>query len=448
MLTATALLGVVPLIGSGGAARADGPVGSAYERHAHRGGGGPYWHRHRHRAARLVAATNGPAGPILPGQTYSWPFAVTNKGSLSAKNVTFAAPLPKSMQFVSGQPNCSWQGTMAVCQLGALKRGQTKTGMLTAKIAPKAPAGRPISATGRLSWAHSPKAKRVVVSFPKTKVAELTDVAVTTTGPALVRPGAPISYRVTVTNRGAVPAKVVVLRDSAAIATHGAGACMAQARTGPGRTESGRPEYGRKESGRPEHGRKEWKKEKEKATGGAAGAAAAASRVCGRHIGPRVAAPTVKIVGGSAACRPAPAGPTAGGAAGGGLVCALGTMAPGTSASMVFKVRPKVRPGAVIKAPARVTTATIDTVAANNTAVATTRVAAPVLARARVPGRPLVAVPRRVPGKGMTELPATGVPAKPLAAAAFGLIGLGLILYRLGRSRRRPAGADAIRPPA
>jgi hypothetical protein len=109
-------------------------------------------------------------------------------------------------------------------------------------------------------------------------------------------------------------------------------------------------------------------------------------------------------------------------------------------------VRPKAKPGVVIKAPTRVTTATIDTLMANNSAVARTRVAAaPRVARARVPSRSLAALPRRapgkglaeVPGKGLTELPSTGLPAKPFIDVALGLIGVGLIMFRLGRPRRR-----------
>jgi uncharacterized repeat protein (TIGR01451 family) len=414
VLTAAALLGVVPLIGPGDTARADGPVGSGGERHHGSSGYGSSRHGHRTgRGARLVAATNRPAGPILPGRTYTWPFAVTNNGSLSARDVTFAAALPKSLQFVSGQQNCSWQGTAAVCHLGALKRGQTKTGMLTAKIAPKAPAGRTISTKARLSWAHSSKGRRAVVTFPTVRVAEMTDVAVAKTGPGQVRPGSPVPYRVTVTNRGTIPAKRVVLRDTAAIARHGAGACAAVA--------AGREEKGRQASGTT--GRR---------PGTGAGGRAGAGNCHGR-VGPRAAAPPIKLVEGSAECKP--------GGTIGGLVCALGTMGPGTSKSLVFKVRPKAKPGALIKAPARVTTATIDTVAANNSALATTRVVAPLAARARVPSGSLVEGTRRVPGKGLTELPATGLPAKPLVDVALALIGVGLILYRLGRVRGVSGGA-------
>jgi uncharacterized repeat protein (TIGR01451 family) len=428
VLTATALLGVVPLIGSGDTARADGPVGSGGERHANKGGA-PYRNR-SHRAAKLVATTNGPAGPLLPGQTYSWPFAVTNKGSMGVKNVTFAAPLPKSLAFVSGQQNCSWQGTMAVCQLGALKRGQTKTGMLTAKVAPKAPGGQTISAKARVSWAHSPKAKRAVVTFPKVKVAQLTDVAVTKTGPEQVQPGVPIPYKVTVTNRGTIPARLVVLRDTAAIGTHGAGACVSAGGQTSGKT-AGKEKKADTAAGT---------NETESGAGAEAAEAVAKPRACRGHVGPLAAAPPITLIKGGATCKPAAAG------VGGGLVCALGTMAPGSSKSLVFKVRPKAKPGVVIKAPTRVTTATIDTLMANNSAVARTRVAAaPRVARARVPSRSLAALPRRapgkglaeVPGKGLTELPSTGLPAKPFIDVALGLIGVGLIMFRLGRPRRR-----------
>jgi uncharacterized repeat protein (TIGR01451 family) len=375
------------------------------------GGGASYRHKEKKKAqkkarAKLVASTSGPGVPVLPGETYSWPFAVTNKGPARAGNVTFVAPLPKTLEFVSGQQNCSWQGTMAVCHLGALKRGQTKAGTITAKVAAKVPAGQTIANRAQLSWYNAPRTKKARVVFPEVRVAETTDISVTKAGPKKVRPGVPIRYEVTVHNNGTAPAKLVVLRDSAAIGVHSAGAC-----------NSVRREQSETDS-------------------------AAAPR-CNRGLAPK-AGPPVKLVKGAAACRP--------GGVGGGLVCSLGTLAPGTKKSLTFNVKPKIKPGESVNAPSQVSTATIETTTANNSAVVRTKAIAPYAAKAqtrvrgkkapsnvpsKAPSREMVEVPRQgAPGKGMVELPDTGIPAKPFVDLALGLIGLGLILYRVGRPRR------------
>jgi uncharacterized repeat protein (TIGR01451 family) len=428
-VTATALIGVGPLVGCGGTARADGPVGS---------GAGQYAHKGAHRV-RLVATTARPAGPVLPGGTYTWPFAVTNKGSMTARGVTFVASLSKNLSFVSGQQNCSWRRRAVVCRLGEIKPGRTKAGMVTAKVAQKARAGRPVSAHGHLTWSHSRWASRAVVTFQAVKVAETTDIAVTKTGPRRVRPGRPITYEVTVTNHGSVPARQVVLRDTAAVASRGAASCAGvtpKPATASRSKEAARKEAARKEAARKEAGRggavdgRAGRKGSGAAAGAAAGHAGAAARGCRARLGPAVTAPSIKVVSGGVRCK------RAGAAAGGGLVCALGTLAPGASKSLVVTVRPKAKPGDVVRAPARVSTATIDVVAANNVAVATTRAVAPRLARSRAANRSLAAAAGRVPGKGRAELPNTGAPARALAGAALALIGMGLVLCRLGRTRR------------
>ncbi|HEX6468900.1 MAG TPA: hypothetical protein VF069_07355 [Streptosporangiaceae bacterium] len=415
---ATALIGVVPLFGCGNSARADGPVGSASARHAHRGGP-PY--RHRHPRVRLVATTTRPAGPVLPGRTYTWPFAVTNKGSASARGVTFVASLSKSLSFVSGQQNCSWRRRAVVCRLGEIKPGRTKAGVVTAKVAPQARAGRPISARGHLTWSHSRWANRTMVTFHDVKVAEITDVAVTQTGPRRARPGRAIPYKVTVTNHGTVPARLVVLRDTAAVASRAAAACVGTAplpAAASGRKEAVR-KAARKETGRKETAHKE------------AGRTGSAAPACRGRRGPAVTAPSIRLAKGGVRCK------GAGVAAGGGLVCALGTLPPGASKSLVVMVRPKAKPGAVVRTPARVSSATIDIVGANNIAVATTRVIAPRLARSRAADRSLAAAPGRVPGNGLTRLPNTGAPALALTDVALALIGIGFVLCRLGRTQGR-----------
>jgi uncharacterized repeat protein (TIGR01451 family) len=433
VLTATALIGVVPLFGSGGPARADGPVGSGAERHTSKGGAETR-HKTRH-LAKLVAKTRSPRVSILPGRTYKWPFAVTNKGAVRAGSVTFAAPLPPSLQFVSGGQNCAWQGTMAVCQLGALSPGQTATGSLAAKVAPNTPAGQTIASTAKLTW-RAPKATRASVGFAAVTVAATADVSVTQAGPENVRPGAPIPYKVTVTNKGPAPARMVVLRDSAAIGVNRASTCKALQREQPTMVkEKSKQSKQSKESAAP----KESKPSK-----------ALKGQSCARTTALK-AAPPIRLLQGNAICKPSEsaAGPAVamptGGTPEAGLVCTLGDMAPGTAQTLAFKVRPTARPGAVVRAPAQVSTSTIELQTANNSASANTRVSArPVthVARAPVPSKARAEAPGGAPSKGITELPRTGAPNRFSADLALGLIGVGLILYRLGRPRRARRAAD------
>ncbi|MBC6458821.1 DUF11 domain-containing protein, partial [Actinomadura sp. HBU206391] len=167
---------------------------------------------HKRPRAGIVLDIDAPNAPILPGKTYDWPFSVTNRGSDKIEHVTFAAPLSKHLDFVEGQDDCSWQRKMAVCELGAMTHGQTKTGVLTAKVDDDACDGDAIGGRASVSWGDPSDHGRVKAAFPPVKVVEAPDLAVIGKAPPEVRPGGEVPYEFTVFNRGTVTAEHVMVR--------------------------------------------------------------------------------------------------------------------------------------------------------------------------------------------------------------------------------------------
>ncbi|GAA3217733.1 LPXTG cell wall anchor domain-containing protein [Actinocorallia longicatena] len=106
-----------------------------------------------------------------------------------------------------------------------------------------------------------------------------------------------------------------------------------------------------------------------------------------------------------------------------GLTCDLGTMVTGARQTIGVRVKlgPAVKPGTVIAGPALAKTPTFDVDLSNNDADSRTRVKAPVTAAA----------------SGLHQLPATGSDTQTMLDMALGLLGMGLILLRLGVVRRR-----------
>ncbi len=384
LLAATSLLGVAPLVGQVRTAHADGPVwgwGRLHHRH-HSAPHRPHLRRHKPpkaaaTMARVTVSTNAPGVPILPGKTYSWPYAVTNRSPVKAAQVVFSAPLPKSLAFVSAEQNCAWQGTAAVCGLGALGPGQTRTGVITAQVAANVAPGETISSPAVVRWDTA----QTTTHFPAVRVASTADLSVVKSGPAVVRPGKPASYDITVRNNGPAAAQSVVLHDS---------------------TES--PS--------------------------------------------RNGVTVTPLDTGGTKCT------TAQRDTGATLVCDVGALQVGQARSMVVQVvpGPKVRPGSVIQAPSEVGSPTFDTNLANNHAIAKTKVlpGVPVSRPAMSHGRTLIHQGEFRPGQGQFAhapsyggwrgrggLPYTGAPVTAMLHGVAALVGTGLILYRLGRPRRR-----------
>ncbi|MEV5572722.1 DUF11 domain-containing protein [Spirillospora sp. NPDC052269] len=238
VLTAVPLLGVVPVLVYQVAAQADGPVSAGARKH-HRGhkarNAGPRARPHKGgktgkfgvsvgpgkaaTAAKLVLQTSGPTAQLVPGHTYSWPFTVTNNGKSKAAPATLKAPLPASLEYVSGPEACSFAVNTggasaiggasggAVCAIGALKPGQTVKGALNAKVSTKARPRERVASTATVWWGSSSVSKQ----FPATTVVETADVSVVRRGPEATRPGQAIPYVTTVTNAGPAAAQNVVV---------------------------------------------------------------------------------------------------------------------------------------------------------------------------------------------------------------------------------------------
>jgi uncharacterized repeat protein (TIGR01451 family) len=421
VLVATALAGAAALAGQAWQAHADGPVWGNGRMHA-----APRHHRtpphkphkphkpnkpHKPprshganrpgvaltRPAHVQVSTNAPGVAILPGRTYSWPYAVTNASPTKAGQVVFSAPLPKSMEFVSAEQNCVWRGGAAVCGIGTLQPGETKAGVITARVPAQTAPGTEISSPAMVRWDSS----QSTTHFPPVRVAHTADVAVAESSVKKIKPGPFVPFDVLVTNNGPSEAENVVLRETA--------------KTHFGNGQSEVPQI-------------------------YAGSACLLATFATRQMGAS-------------------------------LVCNLGTIKVGETRTVHLKVIPgpdykpgKFRPGTAIEVPSEVASPTMDTNLANNHAIATTKVmpGVPLAGPATRKGRQIIHQGQFRPGsayaqgrggvgtgnghlpgggggpvRGHGGLPYTGAPVTTMLHGVAALLGAGLILYRLGRPRRR-----------
>jgi LPXTG-motif cell wall-anchored protein len=346
-----------------------------------------------------------PDAPVLPGRTYSWPYTVTNEGQAEVEKVTLSAPLPDHLEPVPGQDDCSWRQQVAVCPLGSMGNGETRSGVLTAKVADEACAGDDIAGTAAVTWGEALDTGRVRAAFPPVRVAEAADLSVTERAPAQVRPGSTAAYDVTVLNRGTVTAEHVVLRQTLR------------------RVQETRITRGESET-------RTVRQEPETRT---------------------ASAPPARVTGAGAACESGRRE----------VVCDLGALEAGGTRKIRLNVLVNRNAGPCdITAPTRVTSSTHDVHRTDNVARPVITVVMPTPVRAALPARPPGAGrtgdhpgdhPRHHPGVGRPPagpggggpdrrpegLPLTGAPTRAVIGAALGLGGAGLALMYLGRRRRK-----------
>lgn len=250
--TAMTLCGFAPMLAVGGQAHADGPIipkrgGDTVKRTP-----SPRPRNARWRAARcdIVLNTVSPSGPIIPGRDYGWSYTVTNLCGV-ARTVRFSMVLPAGVGYVSSQRNCSVQGGQVVCDLGTMRPGQVISGSLVLRILPGTVSGRVIVINGVVSAVvvrqvrvGSPRVVRwgsliVQRSFAQVVIAAISNVSVTKSATARVRPGEEVTYQVVVRNHGTTPAPSVVLTDTIqsgqpVVAVKGHATCTLSSGAAPG----------------------------------------------------------------------------------------------------------------------------------------------------------------------------------------------------------------------
>jgi LPXTG-motif cell wall-anchored protein len=217
---------------------------------AHTGGKGARAHDHvtphrdhdgreardpRRGRADLVVDTHGPRGAIVPGKKYKWPYEVTNRGTVPARDVALTARPDKHLKVLAAPPKCHWKRTgPLVCKIGLVPQGATRRGTITAELAPRARSGKALSNPVQVSWHNAPTApEKRLAAFPPVNVSP---------GPDSAAPAAPeaagadgkVPYPLMVTEHGPVTAESVVVRSPIGVPAP-AGPCASGA--APVRTE-------------------------------------------------------------------------------------------------------------------------------------------------------------------------------------------------------------------
>ena len=157
--------------------------------------------------ANLVVDTRGPRGAIVPGRTYKWPFEVTNRGTVPAKDVAVTARPDKSLKVLAAPPKCRWHKTgPLVCKIGLLPQGETKRGVITATVVPRTRSGKALNNPIQVSWHNAPAPERRLSAFPPAEVSPDTGA------PATAPRDGKVPYPLMVTEHGPVTAESVVVR--------------------------------------------------------------------------------------------------------------------------------------------------------------------------------------------------------------------------------------------
>ncbi|MFE6747427.1 hypothetical protein ACFVGM_16350 [Kitasatospora purpeofusca] len=167
--------------------------------------------------ARLSVSKALLTDPVVPGRRIQWQVSVTNRGPSVARDVVVADRVPAGVNDASMAADdgtaCAITGGTAVCPAVGIPVGATRTWTLTGTLDPAATVtptntvtvtGGPDPATPTHTAVASPSATPV-------QEARLAVAKVLVTNPVV--PGAPVEWRVTVTNDGPSLARGVVVTD-------------------------------------------------------------------------------------------------------------------------------------------------------------------------------------------------------------------------------------------
>jgi uncharacterized repeat protein (TIGR01451 family) len=162
--------------------------------------------------ADVSIVKSGPAS-ITTGQNIVYTTVVTNNGPLTASNVFVTDTTPAGLTFVSNSGACT--GAFP-CGLGTMTSGQSATITSTYNV-PANYAGASISNTASVSSStfdgNSTNNSSTVTTSVSTS-ATSADLSITKTGPSQASAASTISFNITVTNLGPLPATNVVITDT------------------------------------------------------------------------------------------------------------------------------------------------------------------------------------------------------------------------------------------
>ncbi|WP_328952676.1 hypothetical protein [Kitasatospora purpeofusca] len=167
--------------------------------------------------ANLVVAKVLATDPVVPGQQIQWRVTVTNNGPSRARNVVVTDRVPARVDGATMTADdgtaCPITGGTAVCPAVEIPVGETRTWTLTGTL----DAGATVTPTNTVTVTGGPDPAtptHTAVASPSDEPvqrAHLTVAKVLVTNPVV--PGAPVEWRVTVTNDGPSLARGVVVTD-------------------------------------------------------------------------------------------------------------------------------------------------------------------------------------------------------------------------------------------
>ncbi|GLY90674.1 hypothetical protein Airi02_086030 [Actinoallomurus iriomotensis] len=181
-VAAASCFAVMPQVTTSASAHTGGKAGRAHDRttpHRDHDGHEGRDARDRERGrADVVVDTKGPRGAIVPGRTYNWPFEVTNRGTIPARDVALRTTPDKNLKVLAAPPKCRWrEAGPLVCHIGLLPQGKTRHGVITATVVPPARTGgkaqrEPVRLRNpiQVSWHNAPAPERRLAAFPPVDV--------------------------------------------------------------------------------------------------------------------------------------------------------------------------------------------------------------------------------------------------------------------------------------
>ncbi len=162
-------------------------------------------------SANVQLTKTGPA-TVTPGQTVAFTVTVTNLGPSDAAGVSVADPTPAGLTFLSNTGSCV---SAYPCALGTVASGATRTITTTYQVPSGYAGASPIVNTATASAVTSdPVGGNNAQTANVTVNAASADLAITKTGPASVVPGTSVVYTITVTNNGPSDAAAVSVADA------------------------------------------------------------------------------------------------------------------------------------------------------------------------------------------------------------------------------------------